>query len=211
MLAPDGRFEFTRVRGTVTFMVMSAPLTGPNSAAALSKAPRDAWHDPEDAEAAGPDYRLVAGRPVPVTWRVRAIRVRGREVTATGVDAGQGGTVTDVVVEVSADEPIVTGVVHDARGRPWPGALMVAIPLGPLRGTRPAREWRALGSSVQDGRYILLLEPGRWGLVALADVADPALIDDSPEGLARLRSRATVVTLRPSKTMTLDLEVVRLP
>jgi hypothetical protein len=211
MLNADGTFEFKGLRGAVEFMVMYAPAAGPNSPAALaarSGSASGAGVESTD-ELVGPPYRRVAGVPIPIEWRVRALRVHGRDVTRTGVDLGQEGTTTEIVVEVSADMPLVTGIVRDDLGRPCAGATLVAIATDPAAADAAEGTLRPRGLSRQDGRYFMVgLPPGTWDLVALADVADPALIDDDEESLSRLRSRATRVTLRGSQTVTLDLAAV---
>ena len=215
MLASDGTFEFKGLRGVVEFMVMYAPVSGSNSPAALSKGRASGAGvsaPPPGDETAGPDYRMVAGTPIPIDWRVRALRLRGRDLTHEGVDVGQEGTITEIVVEVSADEPVVTGIVRDEQGQPYAGATMVAIATDPGAGSTPEGFLWPRGLSAQDGRYFIIgLGPGTWDLVALADIADPVLIDDDAESIARLRSRATRVTLRVSKVLKMDLKVVRLP
>jgi hypothetical protein len=215
MLRADGTFEFTGLRGVVEFMVMYAPVAGPNSPAALATrlgSESNASIEAPPDEPVGPTYRKVAGVPIPIEWRIRALRLHGRDLTRTGVDLGQDGTTSDIVVEVSADMPLVTGIVRDEQGRPHPGATLVAIATDPSAAGTPEGTLRSQGLSVQDGRYFMLgLPPGTWDLVALADVADPVLIDGGDESLTQLRSHATRVTLRGSQTLTLDLKVVRVP
>jgi hypothetical protein len=108
----DGAFEFKGLRGVVEFMVMYAPAAGPNSPAALAArlGPEAgaSVQSPTD-EPRGPVYRKVAGVPIPIEWRVRALRLRGRDVTNEGVDVGQDGTISGIVVEVSADQPPQSG------------------------------------------------------------------------------------------------------
>jgi hypothetical protein len=210
MLTADGAFEFKGLRGVVEFMVMYAPAAGPNSRAALAArlGPKAgaSVQSPTD-EPGGPVYRKVAGVPIPIVWRVRALRLRGRDVTNEGVDVGQDGTISRIVVEVSADQPLVTGIVRDDQGQPYAGATMVAIATDPRAASTPEGMLWPRGLSMQDGRYFMIgLPPGTWDLVALAD---PVLIDNDAESLAQLRHRATRVTLRGSQSLRLDLRVVK--
>jgi hypothetical protein len=213
MLSADGAFEFKGLRGVVEFMVMCAPASGPNSAAALAArlgSNEDASVQSPTDEPGGPVYRNVAGVPIPIEWRVRALRLRGRDVTTEGVDVGQDGTISGIEIEVSADWPLVTGIVRDDQGLPYAGATMVAIATDPGAASTPEGMLWPRGLSMQNGRYFMMgLPPGTWDLIALADIADPVLIDDEAESLAQLRSRATRVTLRGSQSLRLDLRVVK--
>jgi hypothetical protein len=227
-LGPNGSFEFTGLRGVVEFVVMFAPAAGPNSPAVLLQATASAplssiepatgaqeerTTAPVTSAAATPTYRMVAGVPVRISWRVRALRVAGRDVTDEGIDLGQEeGAVSGVEVEVADDQPVVTGIVRDEQGRPYPGARLVAIATDPRAARTPEGIVWPRGLSIQDGRYFVVgLAPGTWHLIALADIADPATIEDDADGIARLRARATRVTLAGSQVLELDLGVVRRP
>ena len=167
---------------------------------------------PAAAAATSETHRTIAGVPIPVGWRVRALRLAGKDVTHRGVEVGQEGIVEGVEVEVAADEPFVTGLVRDELGHPYAGAWIVAIADAPRAARTPDARVRVRGLSIQNGRYFAGgLEPGTWDLVALANVADPALIDDDEEGIARLRRSATRVELSPSEMREVELRVVRLP
>lgn len=126
------------------------------------------------------------------------------------MDVGQDGLVTGVELEVARDFPFVTGVVRDDRGQPCAGALVVAMAVNPIAAREPDGPVRALGRSVQDGRYFAAnLPPGTWDLVALADVAMPSLVEDDEASVEWMRGRARRVTLVELQRLTLDLTAVR--
>jgi hypothetical protein len=155
---------------------------------------------------------MVADMRSSVDWRVRTVRVGGRDVTNEGVDVGQQGIVDGVEVEVVDDRPIVTGMVRDDRRRPCAGARLVVMPTDSRAAQSPEGLVQPRGVSRPDGHYIVgALAPGTWDIVALADVADSSLIPDDPETIERLRTLATRVTLSESQVLELDLRVVSLP
>lgn len=238
-LAPDGTFEVVGVRGTVTFMVMGGwvpgdppvPAAVPGGVVGSILGPVVGLSVVDTARAPSPVASGVAdtlqstarsrpvvgvgwagGLPFPAAgaWRVRAMRADGHDVTDEGLDVGQDGLVTGVELEVARDFPFVTGVVRDDRGQPYAGALVVAMAVDPNAATEPDGPVRALGRSVQDGRYFAAnLPPGTWDLVALADVAMPSLVEDDEASVEWMRGRARRVTLIESQRLTLDLTAVR--
>ncbi|MCL4848658.1 MAG: hypothetical protein KJ066_19090, partial [Acidobacteria bacterium] len=239
-LAADATFELTGVRGTVSFMVMGGWVPGdpplpsnvsggvvgsilaptvslgvvaPGSGGALPGASSAG----EGRIPASPDRPVIGvgwagGLPFPAAgaWRLRAMRANGHDVTDEGLDVGQDGLVTGVELEVARDFPFVTGVVRDDRGQPNAGALVVAMAVDSNAATEPDGPVRALGRSVQDGRYFAAnLPPGTWDLVALADVAMPSLVEDDEASVEWMRGRARRVTLVELQRLTLDLTAVR--
>lgn len=238
-LAPDGTFEVVGVRDTVTFMVMGGWVPGdPPVPAMVPGGVVGSILGPvvglEVAGAARPASSVVSGvaqglhrlpgagpvagvgwaggLPFPAAgaWRLRAMRANGHDVTDEGLDVGQDGLVTGVELEVARDFPFVTGVVRDDRGQPYAGALVVAMAVDSNAATEPDGPVRALGRSVQDGRYFAAnLPPGTWDLVALADVAMPSLVEDDEASVEWMRGRARRVTLVELQRLTLDLTAVR--
>jgi hypothetical protein len=222
-LAVDGTFELEGVRGPITMAVMGGRASGDplvRSTAQLTAGPA--------ASPAPPPFMIgsLAGgvvgagsntaSPASTTtvsgsaWRVRAIRVNGRDVTDEGLDAGREGTVTGVEVEVSRDFAAVEGVVRDESGKAFAGATILAIALdGGQR--RPPMEGPAMprGRSGDQGRYVAAsLAPGTYDLLAVAEM-DESMMDDDARAIERLRSRATRIVLVESQRLTLDLTLQR--
>jgi protocatechuate 3,4-dioxygenase beta subunit len=238
-LTPDGTFEVAGLRGSVSFMVSGGWVPGdppvptgvPGGVVGSILGPVVSLDVVGTARTPSPVVSGVAdtlqstarsrpvvgvgwagGLPFPAAgaWRLRAMRANGQDVTDEGLDVGQDGLVTGVELEVARDFPFLTGVVRDDRGQPHAGALIVAMAVDPKAAGEPEGPVRALGRSLQDGRYFAAnLPPGTWDLVALADVAMPSLVEDDEASVEWMRGRARRVTLVELQRLTLDLTAVR--
>jgi hypothetical protein len=234
-LAPDGAFELTGVRGVLGFTVVGGHVPGdPPVSRSLSMSVttpqvpggvvgsipggvRDVPPPPPAGATAG-GVSPVTPREVSASrmvvsggggWRVRAVRVSGRDVTDEGLDVGQDGTLSGVEIEVARDYPLVAGVVRDARGEPLADALIVAIAADERIAKQPEGAVRPRGRSNRDGNYFVTgLPPGTWELVALAEGVPFDPFDADPRALETLRAHAVRVTLGESQRLTLDLRVL---
>ncbi|MCL4812922.1 MAG: carboxypeptidase regulatory-like domain-containing protein [Vicinamibacteraceae bacterium] len=233
-LAADGTFELTGLRGTVTFMVTGGHVPGDPAVSISLGVVAGTGAASGQAGSTGPGGVVAVpggvpggvvgsipggmegrdARPLSIVssgggWRVRAIRVSGRDVTDEGVDVGQGGEVSGVEIEVARDYAMVTGVVRDARGEPLEGATILALATDDRTAKEREGAIRVRGRSMRDGQYVSVgLAPGTWDLVAVPEGEPLDPFDDDPRVLEALRSRAVRVTLGESQRMTLDLRVL---
>lgn len=150
----------------------------------------------------------VAGPP----WRVRSLRLNGRDVTSEGLDVGTEGVLESVELEVARDFATVQGRVVDDAGQTVPGAVILALPTGEAPLAPMGLPWlRPRGLSRPDGSFHAGgFDPGTYDIVAVTDL-DLSLLEDEDGLSRRMRGLSRRVTLGESQLLELDLNAVRLP
>jgi hypothetical protein len=151
-------------------------------------------------------FMLRVNSPMP-GWGLKAVRLRGVDVTDTGIDFGAGSDLTEIEVELTNNPPEVSGVVTNARSEPVKDYSVVFFPQDREKWTGTSR-YLATGRPDQDGRFkVRTLPPGSYYAIAV-DFVDPGESSD-PEFLDRIRSKATSFTLRDGEGKVLDLKLVQ--
>jgi hypothetical protein len=149
---------------------------------------------------------LTAGMKTP--WRIKAVRVSGRDVTDSGFDVG-AGDVTGVEIELTARQQTVAGIVTDARGAAVKDYLVVILAQDPSLRTSALNRYFATARAGDDGGFkTTSLPPGQYFAIAL-DWADPMELQN-PDVLEGLSRQASAFTVGPGETRTLDLKLFTL-
>jgi hypothetical protein len=138
----------------------------------------------------GAHFFQLDGLPAP--WGMKAASLRGRDVSASAVEANAGERITGLVLTVSDTLPGVHGIVRDAAGAPSPGALVVAAPAGGGAAVRGSPRFRTTVTG-QDGRYALAaLMPGEYRIAALTGISDAGGL--GAEAVALVEAGGTALT-----------------
>jgi protocatechuate 3,4-dioxygenase beta subunit len=138
-------------------------------------------------------------------WRLKTVRVDGRDVTDVPLDLRGNVEVKDVELVLTNRLSTLTVTVQDERGAPVSDAMVIVFADDAERWRYPSRfvaVARPTGST--DPSKITTLPPGRYLAAAIAfdpqgDSMDPALLE-------RLRPDAEPVTLTDGETVTLTLK-----
>ncbi|HWF86934.1 MAG TPA: carboxypeptidase-like regulatory domain-containing protein, partial [Vicinamibacterales bacterium] len=153
----------------------------------------------------GPGQVRLRVLGLPKGWDVRAVRLRGVDVTDSGLDIKPNEEVDGIDVELTNRLTSVIGLVTDARGEATKDYTTVIFPQDQNLWTNPAR-YIKIGRPDQDGRFTIAgLPPGDYYAVAL-DHLDPGKISD-PEFLNAVRSGARAFSLAEAETKSLDLKL----
>ncbi len=192
----DGAFELRGVRGLVTLAIQRAQPAG----------------GPATASTGGANAPLSVAELRARTWRVRAIRAGGRDVTNGGIDASASGEIANVEVELARDTGGFGGTVRDATGAPVPFAGVFIITADPSRLalTPVQRKWEIWRLRVADasGQFAdPAIPPGDY-LVAAVPQGTTYGFAGSPTEYDDFRRRALRVTIRPSEVVTRDLTLM---
>jgi hypothetical protein len=136
---------------------------------------------------------------------LKAIRVRGIDITDTGVDLTSGNSLDEVEIELTNRPPELSGIVVNTRGEVLTNATVVVFPEDRDRWIFESRLIATVRPSAQDGRFrVRTLPPGRY-LAAAVEQLQPTQHD--PAFLETLRPRAVAFSLSDGQTTTLDLKV----
>jgi hypothetical protein len=237
-LTAEGAFEMAGVRGRLAFRVTGGwlpgepvppriPSAGPVSPPPGGATPAPAAPPPQttapppgatatiqmqpvQGAATAPSGTVRPGTVMGRPWRVRAVRVNGRDVTEEGLNVKGTDPVEGIEIEVARDFATVTGVVRDRAGTPVVGATVLPLPVTPPKTPAAGSYWPLRGMSLgrSPGEYFVSnLEPGAYDIVAIGDTED--VEQDDPRAVERLRARATRITVGEAQRVTLDLVVGR--
>jgi hypothetical protein len=142
---------------------------------------------------------------LPKGWDVRAVRLRGVDVTDSGIDIKHNEDVDGIDVELTNRLTSVIGLVTGARGEATKDYTTLIFPQDQNLWTNALR-YIKIGRPDQDGRFTVSgLPPGDYYAVAL-DHLDPGKISD-PEFLNAVRSNAKTFSLAEAETKPLDLKL----
>ena len=148
---------------------------------------------------------LVRGYGPSNTWRLKTVRLDGRDVTDVPLDLRGNMEVKDVEVVLTNRVSTLTVAVQDDRGAPVSDAMVIVFADDAERWRYPSRFVTvARPTAAADPYKITTLPPGRYLAAAIpfdpqADPLDPALLE-------RLRPDAERVTLTDGETVTLTLK-----
>jgi len=145
----------------------------------------------------------VEGLPDP--WVLKAVYLRGRDITDTPVYFESGQRTQNFRIVLTDAPTTIAGTVRDRNGQSRPDSTVVVFAIDP-------GVWRPYSRHVQivrptlSGTYrIRGLPPAEYWIAATQEIESGDLLD--PASLERLAARASRITLAPGDTKTLDLAV----
>ena len=150
--------------------------------------------------------RMAIAPVVPPGFMVKAIRLRGTDVTDSGIDIKPGEAVDGIEIELTNRVPQISGTVRDAAGRPADDYTVLVFHKDQRRRMKP--NGFAWARPDQSGRFLVsTLAPGEYLVIAQEYVdVNQAQNPDVLEALAR---EATALTLLEGEVKPLDLQLSR--
>jgi hypothetical protein len=150
--------------------------------------------------------RMLIRPTLPTGWTIKAVRVKGQDVTETGIDFRTGAApVTDIEVEITNRLTEVTGSARNPRGDPVDDYTVLLFARERERWNGEPRNF-ALVRPDQQGTFSAKgLAPGDY-YAAAVDYLDPADAQD-PDLLERLQRTATSFSLIEGESKSLELRV----
>ena len=142
------------------------------------------------------------------TWEIRAVRLRGDDITDTGLEFKPNEDVSDLEIELTDQPTALTGVVTESGGKPSRDFVVVAFPQDAERWT-PTSRGIAVSRPDQEGRFRARVPGGSYYVAAL-DYLEPGEELD-PDFLARLRDAAVKFSINSGELKTMDLKMIRHP
>jgi len=141
----------------------------------------------------------------PSGWVLKSVKVRGLDVTDTGIEVKPNEELTGVEVEMTNRVTDLSGLVTNARGEAVRDYTLVVFPQDREQ-WGPGSRFVRTGRPDQDGRYKITGLPAASYYAVAVDYIDPGDATD-PEFLDRVKSKAATLTLRDGDTKVLDLKV----
>jgi hypothetical protein len=139
----------------------------------------------------------------PSGWSVKAVALRGADITDTPMQLGPDDRLEDLEVRLSKQQPRLTITLTDRAGHADRDAILLVF------STDSAR-WGARSRFVKSARFdgdgkceVAGLPPGSYFVATVANIEQGAATD--PEFLAQIKARATSVVLREGETQQLVL------
>jgi hypothetical protein len=155
--------------------------------------------------AANPGRVAVRAHGLPPGWGLKGVRLRGADVTDSGIEITGGEDLTDLEVELTTAIPEVSGLVTNRRGERQANYTVVLFPRDRERRTGNSR-YVAVGRPDQEGRFkVRSLPAGEYYAVALEYVETGAWTD--PDFLESVERDAVGFSLNKNETRTLDLKL----
>ena len=153
----------------------------------------------------GPGMKRLRIQGLPGGWDIRAVRLRGADVTDSGIDVTPGQDVDGVDVELTNRLTTVAGLVTDARGDAAKDYTALIFPQDQSLWANQSRYIR-ISRPDQDGRFTIAgLPPGDYCAIAL-DHLDQGKIGDA-DFMNGLRSSAKSFSLTEGETKPIDLKL----
>jgi len=155
----------------------------------------------------GPRVFRVLGAP---NWRLKEVRIGGRDSTDQPVDFKDTEELTGIQIVLTNRLNLVTGTVQDERGVPTKDAIVIVFAENAARWRYPSR-FVALGRpSPESGQFrVSALPAGTY--LAVAVPLSPTLDHQDAETLERLRRHGTRVVLDEGGTQNLTLKITKEP
>ena len=105
------------------------------------------------------------------SWLMTAVRVRGLDVTDTGVEFRSGEDIDDIEIELTAQVPTVSGTVTTSKGTAATDYTVIAFPQDPATWSTQVPGRTGVTRPDQQGRFELRsLRPGVYYMVAVESV-----------------------------------------
>jgi hypothetical protein len=144
---------------------------------------------------------------LPNGWALKAVRVKGEDVTDAGFEFRDGEVIRDVEVELTNRLTTASGTARDDKGELAADYAVILFSQDRQRWTGDSRYF-ATARPDQRGMFtISVLASGDYFVAAL-DYLDPAEAQN-PALLDRLQRDAARLVLRDAEARQLDLKVVR--
>src|SRR5262249_21783778 len=148
------------------------------------------------------------GGPTTAPWRLSRVIFAGTDVGDAGIDVPAGGSIENVVVEMTNRLIDVSGRGADADGATVRDCFVVLFAQDCARWTVQTR-YVITGRPGPDDLFHLRLLPGDYYAVAMSDVEQNAWTD--PDFLSLAREHATRLTVADGETKTLNLPLSPAP
>ena len=148
--------------------------------------------------------RIVRLSGLPRGWALKAVRVRGVDVTDDGLEISDN--VEDVEIVVTTTPTHLTGVVTDSAGQLVAGGSVIIFPEARERRGGPLNRFVTSARVDGNGAFTLqALPPGRYFGIAVAELADGEWAD--PAYLETLEVRAVRFTLSEGESKQIGLRL----
>ncbi len=190
-----------------TVRLMATPLDPDMMSFSIAGMPPQLKDDFSFEVKAAPGRTVIRAMPPPASdWVLKSIKVRGEDVTDSGVEMGAGQNIEGVEVELTNRPSTVSGRVTNAKGDAVKDYSVLLFSQDKERWALSGGRHVALGRPDQDGTYrARSLPPGSYYAVALDYVDQTAWRD--PDFLDSIRASATAFTLRDAEAKVLDLKM----
>jgi len=140
-------------------------------------------------------FRVVEA---PSGWHLKAVTLRGADITDKPVQLAPGEQTDGLEIHLTKQQPRLKVTVTGRSARAASDAILVVFSTDPS-------QWGARSRFVKSGRFdgagkceVEGLPPGSYFVAMVDDVEQPTATD--PEFLGRIKSQATVITLREGDT-----------
>jgi len=141
-------------------------------------------------------------------WRLSHVLVNGVDVIDTGLDIPAGGSVDNVLVELTSRHTEISGSVVDAAGDPVRDCVVIVFAQNSQRWTGPTR-YVAATRPDQESVFHARLPAGDY-FAAAFEHPEPQVPTD-PEVLAQLRDRAIPLSIADGETKKVELKLSQPP
>jgi hypothetical protein len=139
-----------------------------------------------------------------VEWQVKRVIWSGDDITDTGIEIPADGSISNLVVELTANHPELSGIVRDANGQPVQDCWVIVFAQDSRRWTGSTRYVMSNRPGSND-RFRVRVPPGNYFAVAVDDVERGQWQD--PEYLGRLIEKAVSFSLADGEKKTFDLKL----
>ncbi|HEX4348035.1 MAG TPA: carboxypeptidase-like regulatory domain-containing protein [Vicinamibacterales bacterium] len=143
-------------------------------------------------------------------WRLRAVYVRGQDVTDTGVELQAGSTLDDVEIAMTTRVQTVSGTVAMTDGSPAKNMSVIMFPVERDRWTAASSRYIGRANTGTDGTFkVLSLPPGEYFALSVPSNLSPAPDWNDPDVLEAASRNASRFSIGEGGSATLDLKVSR--
>ncbi len=139
------------------------------------------------------------------TWMLKSVRLRGVDVTDSGVDVTPDADLSEMEIVLTSRRSEISGLVTNARGEKVTNYTVIFFPRDRSR-WQGASRYFGIARPDQEGRFkVRTLPPADYQAVAVEYVENGQWTD--PDYLEGIQQSATNVTIGEGETKTLDLKL----